>query len=118
MKQYENPIIFITESQVVILDLEKDVHAVKLLLSVREAVLRRWDETAAAREWKREQEILWKMDGAGEAVPEEQERKRNDTIEEQSQIDLAIASCLGRIHVVQPRGFMCLSLVAMIEVLR
>ncbi len=58
------------------------------------------------------------MDGAGEAVSEEQERKRNDTIEEQSQIDLVIASYLGCIHVVQPCSFMCLSLVVMIEVLR
>ncbi len=53
-KQYGNPVTFVTEPQVVILDLEKDVHVVKLLLSVWEAILWQWDETTAAREWKRE----------------------------------------------------------------
>mmetsp|Transcript_37677 Transcript_37677/g.67863 ORF Transcript_37677/g.67863 Transcript_37677/m.67863 type:complete len:228 (-) Transcript_37677:65-748(-) len=39
-------------------------------------------------------------------------------MEEQRQIEFAIASCLGRIHLVQPRDFTYLSLVATIEVLR
>mmetsp|Transcript_16313 Transcript_16313/g.29482 ORF Transcript_16313/g.29482 Transcript_16313/m.29482 type:complete len:502 (+) Transcript_16313:1-1506(+) len=108
----------VTEPRVVILDLEKGVHAVKLFLAIREAVLRRWGETAAAREWKRDQTKLWNLDGAREAVSDKYVDKSNVTMEEQGQIDLAITSCLGRIHVVQPRDFTYLSLVATVEVLR
>jgi len=108
----------VTEPRVVILDLEKGIHPVKLILAIREAVLRRWDETAAAREWKRDQTKLWNLDGAGEAVSDKYVDKSNDTVEEQDQINLAITSCLGRIHVVQPRDFTYLSLVATVEVLR
>ena len=103
-----------TEPRVVILDLEKGVHAVKLILSVREAVLRRWGETAAARQWKMMQERLWRIDDSSDYYGDES----NNTMDEQRQIELAIASCLGRIHVVQPRDFTYLSLVATLEVLR
>ena len=104
------------EPRVVILDLEKGVHAVKLILSVREAVLRRWDETAAARQWKREQTKLWKLNATGDkSSPREEEM--NTTMNEQRQIELAITSCLGRINIVQPRDFTYLSLVATIEAL-
>ena len=104
------------EPRVVILDLEKGIHAVKLILSVREAVLRRWDETAAARQWKREQAKLWKLNATGDkSSPREEEM--GTTMNEQRQIELAITSCLGRINLVQPRDFTYLSLVATIEAL-
>jgi len=123
-KRSDYPAPSVTEPRVVILDLEKGVHAVKLILSVREAVLRRWEETAAARQWKREQEKLWKLDGDGaieadnEALDDLDGEKLNNTMDEQRQIELAIASCLGRINIVQPRDFTYLSLVATIETLR
>ena len=65
----------VLEPRVVILDLEKGVHAVKLILSVREAVLRRWDETAAARQWKKDQDKLWKMDTVRRDKEDEEEVK-------------------------------------------
>lgn len=113
-----------TEPRVVILDLEKGVHAVKLALSVREAVLRRWEETAPARQWNREQKKLWSMDSAEEGrcntaeVFDNDEDKFNSTMNEQRQIELAIASCLGRINIVRPRDVTYLSLVATLEELR
>ena len=113
----------VTEPRVVILDLEKGVHAVKLILSVREAVLRRWHETAAARQWKKDQDKLWKMDterrDKGEEVQDDNHNGENlnTTMDEQRQIEHAIASCLGRINIVQPRDFTYLSLVATIEAL-
>ena len=113
------------EPRVVILDLEKGVHAVKLALSVREAVLRRWEETAPARQWNREQKKLWAIDRAEEercktvdVVLDGEEDKFNTTMNEQREIELAIASCLGRIHVVQPRDVTYLSLLATLEELR
>ena len=106
----------VIEPRVVILDLEKGIHAVKLILSVREAVLRRWDETAAARQWKREQAKLWKLNATTDkSSPREEEM--STTMNEQRQIELAITSCLGRINIVQPRDFTYLSLVASIEAL-
>ena len=116
----------VTEPRVVILDLEKGVHAVKLILSVREAVLRRWHETAAARQWKKDQVKLWKMDTVRRDKGEDKvqddnhnngEDYLNTTMDEQRQIEHAIASCLGRINIVQPRDFTYLSLVATIEAL-
>ncbi|KAL7541187.1 hypothetical protein ACHAXR_012939 [Thalassiosira sp. AJA248-18] len=107
-----------TEPRVVILDLEKGIHPVKLILSVREAVVRRWEETAKAREWKRAQENLWNPDGAGASGDDDYNDTSNSTMKEQLQIEHAISSCLGRIHVVQPRDFTYLSLVATLESLR
>ena len=107
----------IIEPRVVILDLEKGIHAVKLILAVREAVLRRWDETAAARQWKREQAKLWKLNATGDKSSPREEEMMGTTINEQRQIELAITSCLGRINIVQPRDFTYLSLVATIEAL-
>ena len=118
----ENDII---EPRVVILDLEHGVHAVKLALSVREAVLRRWEETALARQWNREQEKLWAMESADEETVGGGRRsittevnEFNTTMIEQRQIELAIASCLGRINIVQPRDVTYLSLLATLEDLR
>lgn len=115
-----------TEPRVVILDLERGVHAVKLILSVREAVLRRWEEAAPARQWRKEQEKMWKLgddaDAANEldsrASEDQNGQQLNSTMDEQRQIELAIASCLGRINVVQPRDFAYLGLVATVETLR
>lgn len=113
----------VMEPRVVILDIEKGMHAVNLVLAVREAVLRRWDETSAARQWKKEQEKLWNIDDSTAANDVEMmargngEEDLNTTVEEQRQIELAIASCLGRINIVQPRDFTYLSLVATIEAL-
>ena len=82
-----------TEPRVVILDLEKGVHAVKLALSIREAVLRRWEETATARQWNREQKKLWAMDRAEEVrcntadiLFDGEEDKFNTTMNEQLQL--------------------------------
>jgi hypothetical protein len=124
----ENDII---EPRVVILDLEHGVHAVKLALSVREAVLRRWEETSLARQWHREQEKLWTMESADEETVgggrrsittddniDEEVNEFNTTMIEQRQIELAIASCLGRINIVQPRDVTYLSLLATLEDLR
>jgi len=105
------------EPRVVILDLEKGIHAVKLILAVREAVLRRWDETAAARQWKREQTKHWKLNATGDKSSPREEEMIGTTMNEQRQIELAITSCLGRINIVQPRDFTYLSLVATIEAL-
>lgn len=112
------------EPRVVILDLESGVHAVKLALSVREAVLRRWEETAPARQWNREQKKLGAMGSAEEErcntaeVFDNVEDKFNSTMNEQRQIELAIASCLGRINIVRPRDVTYLSLMATLEELR
>lgn len=111
------PVPTSTEARVVILDLEKGVHAVKLVLSVREAVLRRWEETASARQWKREQDKLWNMESNCTDANNDG-GKFNTTMNEQRQIELAIASCLGRINIIQPRDFSYLSLVATLEALR
>ena len=124
----------VREPNVVILDLEKGVHTIKLILSIREAVLRRWEETTAAREWKKEQDRFWNtnfggkegdnnnmnMTDANDAKQGAQDESYSNysTLEEQRQIEHAIASCLGRINVVQPRDFTYLSLVATIEALR
>lgn len=127
-KVNDKPTPRLIEPRVVILDLEKGVHAVKLVLSVREAVLRRWEETAPARRWNTEQKKQWAMDGAEEerhnttttpeAADDEDCEKFNTTMNEQRQIELAIASCLGRINIVQPRDFTHLSLLATLEELR
>ena len=116
----------VTGPRVVILDVEKGVHAVKLILSVREAVLRRWEETALARRWKRKHDETWELDGAearqsGTAEyddDDDDEEKFNNTMIEQRQIELAISSCLARINIVQPRDFTYLGLVATVEALR
>jgi len=105
--------LLVTEPKVVILDIELGLHIEKLVNCVKEAVLRRWEETAPARRWKSEHDKKWDVDDDGVGGDEYQ-----NTIIEQRQIELAIASCLGRINIVQPRDFTYLSLVATIELLR
>ena len=150
-----SPVAFATtEPQVVVVDLEYGIHADKLILSVREAVLRRWEETSIIRQWRRKQqyrlgstnnvegeqgcvvadenigndckihdETLERNEDANQGVEENRNVDDdgdvfNNAMNEQHQIELAIASCLGRIHIVQPRDFTYLSLVATIESLR
>ena len=120
------PTALVTGPRVVILDVEKGVHAIKLILSVREAVLRRWEETALARRWKRKHDETWELDGAEARQrgtteyddDDDDEEKFNNTMIEQHQIELAISSCLARINIVQPRDFTYLGLVATVEALR
>lgn len=110
-------------------------------------MIRRWEETAAARQWRRKQHQRWKFnadvvvgtnmancvndhDGIAKsiragnwnyeasAINDDNESTATNTMSEQHQIELAIASCLGRIHIVQPRDFTYLSLVATLESLR
>jgi hypothetical protein len=128
LTSHDHPTALATEPRVVILDVEKGVHAVKLILSVREAVLRRWEETASARRWKRKYDETWPLYGAeagqsgtrSDNYGDEGNRRDNfnSTVIEQRQIELAISSCLGRINIVQPRDFTYLGLVATIEALR
>lgn len=130
--------LLVTEPKVVILDIELGLHIEKLVNCVKEAVLRRWEESAPARRWKIEHDKKWDIDdGDDDDATTEQlvTTMKNDantydndndddgdeyqnTIIEQQQIELAIASCLGRINIVQPRDFTYLSLVATIELLR
>ena len=129
LTSHDNPTALATEPRVVILDVERGVHAVKLILSVREAVLRRWEETASARRWKRKYDETWTLDEAesgqsgtqGDNDNDDDEgnhgRNFNSAMIEQRQIELAISSCLGRINIVQPRDFTYLGLVATIEAL-
>eukprot|EP00956_Cyclotella_meneghiniana_P017634 scaffold28929_cov71-Cyclotella_meneghiniana.AAC.12 len=108
------------EPRVVILDLEHGIHTMKLILSVREAVLRRWEETSLARKWKWQQHHhLNKKQTEGHCnnnnINNDNANDEIDAIREQQHIERIIASCLGRIHIVQPRDFTYLSLVATIE---
>ncbi|KAL7551292.1 hypothetical protein ACHAWF_014474 [Thalassiosira exigua] len=109
----------VQEPQVVILDVEKGVHAVNLVLFVREAVLRRWEETHAARQWQIHQEKHLELESVERGTKASSSRgdSSDNAMEEQRQIELAIACCLGRIHVVQPRDFTYLNLVATLEAL-
>lgn len=101
------------EPRVVYLDLEYGVHAAKLILSVRDAVLHRWEETSLARKWRRQQ--LYEHHTGDAMVDTSNCNNEVDAAQEHNQIERAIASCLGRIHVIQPRDFTYLSLVATIE---
>lgn len=126
--RHNHPTPCATEPRVVILDVEKGMHTVKLILSVREAVLRRWEETASARQWRRKYDEAWKLDdteagqhgtwGDNDDIEGDSGDNFNSTMIEQRQIELAISSCLGRINIVQPRDFTHLGLVATIEALR
>lgn len=108
----------IPEPQVVILDVDHRVHTLKLILSVREAVLRRWEETSLGRKWRMQQQCVHRSKEAN--VTDGNHNCHECTCEidnniELLQIEKAISSCLGRIHIVQPRDFTHLSLVATIE---
>ena len=108
------------EPRVVILDLEHGIHTMKLILSLREAVLRRWEETSLARKWKWQQHHhLNKKQTEGHCnnnnINNDNANDEIDAIWEQQHIERIIASCLGRMHIVQPRDFTYLSLVATIE---
>ncbi|KAL3797509.1 hypothetical protein HJC23_009873 [Cyclotella cryptica] len=108
------------EPRAVILDLEHGVHTVKLILSVREAVLCRWEETSSARKWQRQLRgsSKWKYQQQSverSRIGHDDAEDNIDMVEEQRQIERAIASCLGRIHIIQPRDFTYLSLVATVE---
>ena len=67
----------IAEPRVVILDVALGVHIAKLVNCVREAVLRRWEETAPARRWKRKHDEEWEV-GEAEGI---NGRTTNGTIE-------------------------------------
>jgi hypothetical protein len=68
---------------------------------------------------------MWAMDRAEEVrcttadvLFDGEEEIFNTTMNEQRQIELAIASCLARINIVQPRDVTYLSLLATLEELR
>lgn len=102
------------EPRAVILDLEHGIHTAKLILSVREAVLRRWEETALARKILK---YLYsnQQKGRCDRNHEDDANDEIDAIGEQRHIERVMASCLERIHIVQPRDYTYLSLVATIE---
>mmetsp|Transcript_33572 Transcript_33572/g.67803 ORF Transcript_33572/g.67803 Transcript_33572/m.67803 type:complete len:311 (-) Transcript_33572:369-1301(-) len=114
---------YFDEPKAVILDLEHGIHTDKLILTVKEAVIRRWEETSAARHWMAKHQQIWSdgnkriengMDGDIGLSKE----SCDYTVNEQQQIDMAIAYCLGRMHIIQPRDFTYLNLVATLESLR
>lgn len=109
----------IPEPQVVIIDLDHGIHTLKLILSVRNAVLRRWEETSLGRKWRMQQQCKRQDIEANNVVDTNNRHQYDayepDAINEQLQIEMAISSCLGRIHVIQPRDFTYLTLVATIE---
>ena len=111
------------EPRVVILDIDNCINPIKLMLAVREAVLRRFHESSVARKWIREliannnmQEDATKTT----SMQEDSEAQLYDELSarEKEMIERTIVSCLGRINIVQPRDFTYLSLVATLECLR
>jgi len=114
----------VIEPRIVILDIDYCVDPIKLMLAVREAVLRRFHETSVARKWIRE--LKANNNANGDVIgtmttrEEDSEAHRYDELSarEKKIIERTIASCLGRINIVQPRDFTYLSLVATLEGLR
>mmetsp|Transcript_6624 Transcript_6624/g.10106 ORF Transcript_6624/g.10106 Transcript_6624/m.10106 type:complete len:470 (+) Transcript_6624:59-1468(+) len=114
----------VIEPRVVILDIDHCVNPIKLMLTVREAVLRRFHETSAARKWVRELKANNNAQGGNARgttnMEEDPEAQLYDELSarEKKMIERTITSCLGRINIVQPRDFTYLSLVATLEGLR
>ena len=111
------------EPRVVILDIDLCINPIKLMLAVREAVLRRFHETSVARKWIRELRANknTQEDAANStSMEEDSEAQLYDELStrEKEMIERTIVSCLGRINIVQPRDFTYLSLVATLEGLR
>lgn len=108
------------EPSVVLLDVEKSCNIAKLVCAVKEATFRRWDETSNARQWMSDQEVKWRRNLVRPFTKESTQVDADDfaSKDDTEIIERIVASCLGRIHVVQPRDFNYLSLVATIEVLR
>eukprot|EP00986_Skeletonema_menzelii_P015417 scaffold11724_cov148-Skeletonema_menzelii.AAC.2 len=113
----------VIEPRVVMLDIDHCINPIKLMIAVREAVLRRFHETSVARKWIRElrantntQEDATKTI----SMEEDPEAQLYDELSarEKERIERTIVSCLGRINIVQPRDFTYLSLVATLECLR
>lgn len=107
---HDNAKQLVAEPQVVILDLDHGIHATKFILSVREAVIRRWEEASLARKWQREQQKSKTSEGKAQ--------DEINALDEQRKIESAMSSCLGRIHIIQPRDFTYLTLVATVESLK
>ena len=111
----------LNEPRVVILDIDLCMDPIKLMLAIRAAVLRRFYETSTARAWIRDLSANNSAAGSSTVTNKEQEAHLHDDLlssREQKLIESAIATCLGRINVVQPRDFSYLSLVATLEGLR
>ncbi len=115
----------VIEPRIVILDIDYCVNPIKLMLAVREAVLRRFHETSVARKWIRELKASNNaqggvVTGTSTRMEEDSETHLYDELSarEKKMIERTIASCLGRINIVQPRDFTYLSLVATLEGLR
>lgn len=117
----------VIEPRIVILDIDHCINPIKLMLAVREAVLRRFHETSLARKWIRELKAnngnaQGDVTGTARMEDDSEEAQLNDELSlsarEKKMIERAIASCLGRINIVQPRDFTYLSLVATLEGLR
>ncbi len=88
----------------------------KLILSVSEAVLCRWEETSLARKWRNQQLSTKKTNNGDPGLTIGHNAGEVRDTEEQLLSERAIALCLGRIHIIQPRDFTYLSLVAAIEI--
>ena len=113
----------VNEPRVVILDIDHCVNPIKLMLAVREAVLRRFHETDVSRKWIRELKANNNAQGdvtGTTNMEEDSEAQLYDELSarEKKMIERTITSCLGRINIVQPRDFTYLSLVATLEGLR
>lgn len=111
------------EPRVVILDIDLCINPIKLMLAVREAVLRRFHETSVARKWIRElraNKNTQENAANSTSTEEDSEAQLYDELStrEKEMIERTIVSCLGRINIVQPRDFTYLSLVATLEGLR
>ena len=104
------------EPSVVLLDVERSCNIAQLVCAVKEATFRRWDETSNARQWMFDQEVKWRRNLARQSTQADEgdSASKDDT----EVIERIVASCLDRIHVVQPRDLNYLSLVATVEVLR
>lgn len=117
------------EPRIIVLDIDHCFNPIKLMLAVREAVLRRFHETSVARKW-----VTGLMTASdtrattveGTTMAEEDFGMQLDdddgdndvSAREKKMIEHAIASCLGRINIVQPKDFTYLTLVATLESLR
>ncbi len=113
----------VDEPKVVALDLEHGINSDKLTLTVKEAVIRRWEESSAARQWMAKHQAIWSkrnkcMENRMGGDSGLSNSNCDYNVSEQQQIDKAIAYCLGRIHIIQPRDFTYLNLVASLESLR
>ncbi|KAL7448344.1 hypothetical protein ACHAWC_000549, partial [Mediolabrus comicus] len=120
----------VVEPRIIVLDIDHCFNPIKLMLAVREAVLRRFHETSVARKWVKDlmtasETRASTVEGTTTMAEEDFGMQLDDddgdndvSAREKKMIEHAIASCLGRINIVQPKDFTYLTLVATLESLR